>query len=85
MAAKTVKNADSNASLSSATAATVSLRFNDNSLKRPKKEQNNLLTFTRGGVPGGGRGGGACPRILCACFVLQYSRTISNLLPTGLL
>ena len=76
-AAITIKNADSNASFSSVTAA---IEPATDSATTVKKYFQGCYYF----LTGEERGGGACPGTLCVRFALQYGLTNSNLLPTGL-
>ena len=71
--------------------ATESLGFSDNGFKTAYKKNLTICTHLLGWDTEWGEEtrsevgqSGACPRALCACFALQYGRTISNLLPMAL-
>ena len=73
----------SNASFSSVTAATESLELSDNGFKTAQK----IVELGYGQCIGGGGGGegGVPPEHYVCALRCNRARTISNLLPTGLL
>ena len=74
LVAKTIKNADSNASFSNITAACS--QISDNSFKTSHLRAEQFASIFQGW--GTKKGGRVYPKILCVCFLLQYGRTTSN-------
>ena len=74
-AAKTIKNTDTDASILKRNCCNWIIKIQQQQLQNTAQKvtvrAEQLLTLSRGG-----RGGGACPRILCTCYMLQYDQTI---------